>query len=236
MENRKIIAREVAPEDTDFSFYFDGDCFSRRAGDRCYEIYIPGSRRVGGYNEDEYKDVLNDVENILCEYSNGENSITRALEYALSYEEAQRLTMNTHKLHALKEWAKGADSSAPESVAEYLSILTGKKWDVRSFHGYSQGDYCDVVYCADRYSEDSITEIGKMWLGCGSEFGIGTADENGDEDLCYGYFVTDHDRWDEGEIMVKKLAAMYGCKPEELEIYLYDGEVRAAKYKKMEIA
>ena len=222
MENRKIIAREVAPEDTDFSFYFDGDCFSRRAGDRCYEVYIPGSRRVGGYNEDEYKDVLNDIENILYEYSNGENSITRALEYALSYEEAQRLTMNTHKLHALKEWAKDADSDKAETVAEYLTILTGKQWETKSFRGYSQGDYCEVVYCKDVYSEESITEIGKMWLGCGSEFEIGEVDKNGDEDLCRGFFVIDYIRWQEGEELRGALAEMYGCDPGEMQVYLYD--------------
>ena len=226
MENRKIIAREVAPEDTDFSFYFDGDCFSRRAGDRCYEVYIPGSRRVGGYNEDEYKDVLNDIENILYEYSNGENSITRALEYALSYEDAQRLTMNTHKLHALKEWTKTADADETETVAEYLTILTGKNWDTRSFTGYSQGDYCEVVYCKDIYSEKSITEIGKLWLNCGSEF---TIDDVG------GYYVIDDIRWTEDERLVSALAEQYGCNPDELEVQIYDGKECRIKYKTLDI-
>ena len=229
MENRKIIAREVAPENMNFDFYFDGDCFSRRSGDRCYEVYVPGGGRVGGYNEDEYKDVLNDIENILDEYSDGENTITRAVEYALSYEDAQLLTMNTHKLHALKEWAKtarNADADETETVAEYLTILTGKTWDSRGFCGYSQGDYCEVVYCKDMYSEKSITEFGKLWLHCGSEF---TIDDVG------GYYVIDDIRWTEDERLVRALADMYGCKPDELEVHLYDGEVRSAKYKTLKI-
>ena len=227
MENRKIIAREVAPENTDFSFYFDGDMFSRRSGCLEYEIYIPGNRWSIGYNREEYKQTQADIDNILDEYADGENTMKQAIEYALHKNEAKNIARNTKKLHALKEWAKDADSDKTETVAEYLTIITGKQWETKSFRGYSQGDYCETVYCKDVYSEKSITEIGKMWLGCGTEFSI---------DDCIGYYVTDDIRWREGEELRKALAEMYGCKPDELEVYLYDGETRTAKYKLMESA
>ena len=236
MENRKIIAREVAPENTDFSFYFDGDSFCSSAGDRCYAVYIPGDRRNRGFNGEEYGEIQRDIDSILEYYNEGENTMKQAVEDTLYEDEAKSITRNTKKLHALKEWAKDADSGKTETVAEYLTIITGKQWETKSFRGYSQGDYCEAVYCKDVYSEESITEIGKMWLGCGSEFGIGEVDKNGDEDLCWGFFVIDHIRWQEGEELRGALAEMYGCDPGEMQVYLYDGETRTAKYKLMESA
>ena len=125
----------------------------------------------------------------------------------------------------LKEWAKHADPSDTDSIAEYLTLTTGEEWTIRSFTGYSQGDYCEVVYCVNRYTPEGITEIGKFWLGCGAEFSI---------DDCYGYFVIDELRWEEGEKLRQYLADCYGCKPEELEIYLYDGEHVVTDYKIMD--
>ena len=84
-----------------------------------------------------------------------------------------------------------------------------------------------MIFCTEEYSEEHITEIGKLWLGCGSEFII---------DDCYGYYVIDDIRWKEGEELRKALAEMYGCDPGELQVYLYDGETRTAKYKLMESA
>ena len=40
MENRKIIAREVAPELVDFSGYFDDEGLTEKGGDFCYTIII----------------------------------------------------------------------------------------------------------------------------------------------------------------------------------------------------
>ena len=227
MENGKIIAREVSPECTDFSWYFDDDGFSSRAGNQCYSVFVMEGNRTRGYNADEYKRIQGEAESILEEYSEGVNTITQAVEYALDYETAQNLTRNTHKLHLLKNWAKDADTDKAETIGEYLGILTGKNWDVRGFCGYSQGDYCEVLYCTDVYSEESITEFGKLWLGCGSEFVI---DDVG------GYFVIDTVRWTEDERLVNKLAENFGCNPEDMEVYLYDGEERIVKHKLLEIA
>ena len=228
METGKIIAREVAPDCVDFSFYFDDDGFSSRAGDQCYSVFVPGDRWHDGYNMDEYRAIQGDIDNILDEYRGyGTNTMTIAIEYALGLTDAKEITRNTRKLHKLKNWAKDADSSRTETVAEYLTILTGKNWDSRGFCGYSQGDYCEVVYCTETYNDDAITEFGKLWLGCGSEF---TIDDVG------GYFVVDTLRWAEDETLVKALADMHGCDSEELKVLLYDGEQHIAKYRTLEIA
>lgn len=126
---------------------------------------------------------------------------------------------------ALKEWAEYANPHNTSDIAEFLTITTGEKWEVKAFTGYYQGDYCEVVYCVNRYTPERINEIGKFWLGCGTEFCI---------DGCYGYYVIDEIRWEEGEKLRQYLADRYGCEPEELEIYLYDGERTVTKYRKMD--
>ena len=61
----KHIIREVAPESCDFSFYFDGDCFSSRAGDFCYNLFILGDRHHKGLNSKEYEDVQDTMQGVI---------------------------------------------------------------------------------------------------------------------------------------------------------------------------
>ncbi len=200
---RKIIAKEVNPAHVDFSFYFDDDGLKSIGGENCAVYIVPADRRRnGGFNMDEYQEIEQQAQAVIDDYEDG---------YPID--------------ETLKEWAKHADTSDTDSIAEYLTLTTGEEWAVKAFTGYCQGDYCEVVYCKAHYSEEHITEIGKFWLGCGTEFCI---------DDCYGYYVPDTIRWEEGETLRKYLADSYGCKPEELEIYLYDGEHVVTDYRLMD--
>lgn len=200
---KKIIAKEVNPAYVDFRHYFDDDELKGINDKNCAVYIIPADRRrYSGFNLDEYEEIEQQAQVIIDDYKNG---------YPME--------------ETLKEWAKYADVSDTNSIAEFLTITTGEKWAVKSFTGYSQGDYCEVVYCVSRHTPERINEIGKFWLGCGTEFHI---------DGCYGYYVPDTIRWQEGETLRKYLADSYGCKPDELEIYLYDGEYVATDYRLMD--
>jgi hypothetical protein len=203
---KKIIAKEVNPTHVDFSFYFDddGDDGLKSVGGKNCAVYIVPAdrRRNSGFNMEEYQNIEHQAQAMIDDYADG---------YPIE--------------ETLKEWAKHADTSDTETIAEYLTITTGEEWTVKSFTGYSQGDYCEVVYCINHYTPEHINEIGKFWLGCGTEFCI---------DDCYGYYVPDTIRWQEGETLRKYLADCYGCKPDELEIYLYDGEHMVTDYKIMD--
>ena len=212
MSMRKIIAKEVNPADVDFSYYFDDDGLTSASGENCAVYIVPAGRsrrwlrtcglRYDGFNMDEYREIELHAQAVIDDYAAG---------YPID--------------EALKEWAERANPYDTSDIAEFLTITTGEEWTVRSFTGYSQGDYCEVMYCVSRYTPEHITEIGKFWLGCGTEFCI---------DDCYGYYVPDTIRWQEGETLRKYLADSYGCKPEELEIYLYDGERVVTEYRKMD--
>jgi hypothetical protein len=219
---KKIIAKEVAPDYVDFSIYFDDDGLKSESGENCACYIIPADRRRNsGFNMDEYADIEKKAAAILegfeevGKYIDGYKTHKEVMEnYGIVYTSA--------KCHALKEWAKTASNLDTDDIAEFLSITTGETWNTRAAHGYSQGDYCELVYCTAHYTEDHISEIGAFWLGCGSEFII---------DDCSGYFVRDTIRWTENETLVNALAEMSGYKPEELEVYLYSGEHKVADYK-----
>lgn len=200
---KKIIAKEVNPAHVDFSYYFDDDGLKSIGGENCAVYIIPADRtRYSGFNMDEYREVELQAQAVIDDYEAG---------YFID--------------ETLKEWAEHANPHDTSDIAEFLTITTGEEWAVKAFTGYSQGDYCEVVYCKAHHSEERIIEIGKFWLGCGTEFYI-----NGS----YGYYVPDTIRWQEGETLRKHLADCYGCEPDELEIYLYDGEHVVTDYRIMD--
>ena len=214
---KKIIAKELPPEAVDFEFYFDNDGFKSAGGENC-AIYIPPiSRRHLGYNTEEFDGIVSLAENIVEEFdilgrlSSGFNSYKEIMEfYGISY--------NPKKCHELKMWAEDANTGSAYVIADFLSIIRGKEYSAKSFTGYCQGEYCIVIYCDEMYSPESVEEIGKMWLGCGTEFSF--SEDDGDEVL--GYYVTDTVRWTEDDRLVNKLAEMYGCKPEELRVDIWE--------------
>jgi hypothetical protein len=225
----KIIAKEVNPSHVDFSFYFDNDGLKSIGGENCAVYIVPADkRRNSGFNMDEYQEIEEKAEAIIDGFHDVSDKWTNGYDSYANYKEAMEyngIPYTSRKCHLLKEWVKTADTSDTDSIAEYLTITTGEEWTVKSFTGYSQGDYCEVVYCINHYTPDHINEIGKFWLGCGTEFCI---------DGCYGYYVPDTIRWQEGETLRKYLADCYGCKPEELEIHLYDVEHVVTDYKIMD--
>ena len=224
---KKIIAREVNPRYVDFSYYFDDDGLKSIGGENCavYIIVNEGYGRISGFNIEEYKEIREKAEAVIEGFHDVSNKWTNSYGSYREVMEYNGIPYTSRKCHLLKEWAKTADTSDTDSIADFLTITTGEEWAVKTFTGYSQGDYCEVVYCKAHYSEERIIEIGKFWLGCGPEFCI---------DDCYGYFVIDELRWEEGEKLRKYLADCYGCKPDELEIYLYDGEHVVTDYKLMD--
>lgn len=222
---KKIIAKEVNPAHVDFSYYFDDDGLTSLGGENCAVYIIPADRRRNsGFNMEEYQDIELTAESLIETFQ----EVSPKNKYFPTYKEAMLwhyIDYTSRRCHLLKEWAKYANPYNTSDIAEFLTITTGEEWSVKSFTGYSQGDYCEVVYCKAHYTPEQITEIGKFWLGCGTEFCI---------DGCYGYYVPDTIRWQEGETLRNYLAELYGCKPEELEIYLYDGEHVVTDYRLMD--
>lgn len=226
----KYRIREIEPESYDFRFYFDGDCFNKHSGDfnnTIFPLYYDHGTYCG-LNEADYNDLKRDMDYCLTDvedYINGYNGYKNVKEIMKDY----NLPYSPKNAHALKEMAKQYWDKT-EHFAEYMTIKTGKKWDIGCSHGYCQGDYVEIVYCIDNYKTEDIEIIGDIFLGCAKEFGVHELDEDGEEiDSCYGFFVADcQTRRDED---YKKIVCNdYGIPEEETELELIEGSHTYTKY------
>lgn len=228
MENKiKNIVREVPGEQAELSFYFDGDCYNENSGDYNNTVFIVCNDRGHRYglNIDEYNRIVERAEGISEGFYDVEHK--DAWTNYETYKEVMQdwsIDYTSHKCHLLKEWYNGGgDVDDADSIAEFLTITTGKTWDVQAVHGYCQGDYCEVVYCADNYSDKKTAKtFGEVWLGCAKEFCVIDLDENGEEtDSCYGYIVADCEAWHDEDY--KRLVCEWaGIDPEETRLEMID--------------
>lgn len=221
-ENTRYIIREVPAGECDFSSYFEDEGLTEKCGDFCCNLFIisnEGYGRLYGFNIETYTDVVKQAENIVYEFANigGWNN------YA-SYKEVMRdfsIDYNPRKCHLLKEWAKNADTYKTESIAEYLSIITDKKWEVATARGYCQGDYVEIVYCPEYY-QDGVEAYGEVWLGAAREFCVIELDDDGEEvDYVCGFIVADCQAYDDSDC--KKLVCdWYRIREEEATLEVVD--------------
>ncbi len=230
-KNIKYIIREVPPEHTDFSFYFD-DGLTEKGGDYCNNLFIISRERYGrisGFNIEEYQDIQNEIKNLLEMYEDivdkscyAQYSSVGAMLFDLGLVNSIH---NTHRIKEITEWLKAclswgntsqtrtlAEYEPEETTAEYLTFKTGKEWATDSAYGYCQGDYVKMVYCPEHY-KDGVKHYGEIWLGAGKEFYTIELDENGEEiDTCWGYIIADCQAWKDEDY--KKLVCERACIPE----------------------
>lgn len=208
---KKYIIREIPAEQTDFSSYFDNDGLREAGGDYCYNLFIVAqSRNCGGFNEEEYISLQNEIESLLEMYTDIVNKSSYA-QYssvgAMLFDLGLVSNIhNTRRIKEIAEWLKDcnekpnspyrnyetqAEAFPEETTAEYLTFKTGKQWSTDSAAGYSQGDYVKMVYCPEHYTS-GVKNYGEIWLGAGKEFSITFLDEEGEEDYTvYGYIIAD---------------------------------------------
>ena len=216
------IIREVAPDAIETGSYFD-DNYIKGYEDFNANLFIIGGRWISIFNEDTYNTIAKQAEAIIDgfyyhEYSYKECMIENDIAY------------NPHKCHLLKKWAENADASEPGDIAKFLTITTGKLWIANGVSGYSQGDYVEVLYCADCYTSKQARIYAEVWLGCCKEFCVIDLDENGNEtDSCYGYIVADSEAWHDEDY--KKIVCDWaGIDENETILEMIDGQRTYTEY------
>ena len=219
----KYIVREVPAEQCEFSYYFDDDGIKEAGGDFCYNIFIvcrESWNRLHGFQIDEYKRITEKIRELSEDFE------TVPGEYFPSYKAAMEyhgIRYSPNRCKALKDLllSEDLDDSDPETVAAYLTITTVRPWDVASATGYSQGDYCEIVYCKDFH--ENPRAYGEIWLGAGREFCVIDMDDDGNEiDSCYGYIVADCQARKDEEY--KRLVCDWaGIPEEETRLEMVDG-------------
>jgi len=250
MKNIRNLIREVEPCCEDFSLYFDDAGLTEAGGDYNYNLFIvPQSRNRKGFNEGEYKNIRNEIENLLELYVDIESKSNYYAQYPsagsmfLDYE----LIDNIHNTKRIKDFTKffaeccenpkspyvnyhdNFTAHNEEMTAKYLTLKTGKEWDVDDAYGYSQGDYVKMVYCKEHY-KNGTKYYGEIWLGAGKEFCVIDLNESGEEGSAhYGYIVADCQACRDEDY--KKLICEWACiKEEETQLEMIDGSCTYTKY------
>ena len=234
---KKYIIREIPAEQADFSIYFDDDGLTEAGGDYCYNLFIVGNRNISGFNTEAYEVAKTDIENLLEMYLDIVNKSDYA-EYtsigAMLFDcDLIKSIHNTKKIKAYIDFFETCNKNFAEveadTVAEYLTIKTGKEWDTDSATGYCQGDYVKMVYCKEHYTE-GVMQYGEIWLGAGKEFTITFLNGNGEEeDNVGGYIVADCQAWEDEDC--KKLVCEWeGIDEAEAELQMVDGQHTTINY------
>lgn len=226
----KYLFKEVSPKSCDFSWYFDGDCFDEKSGDYNNTLFILYYDRSSytGINAKEYKNLSDKIYSLFEEFEEVENGYTDYDGKKITYKNCMEnngikyTSTMCHRLKLLYATYNGdIDCSL---VAAYLRIVTGKEWRETSVSGYCQGDYVNIIYCSDNYTEQSAEEAGNVYLGCAKEFSCTDYDENGQLDentTCYGYIVADNQAFTDEEYK-NVLASYQGVKPDEIKLEMID--------------
>lgn len=230
----KYIIREVEPECADLSYYFDDDGLTEAGGDYCYNLFILNHERFGrvsGFNTDEYENIQRQARDVIDDFAalRGEGWYAPQFRSFKECMEYYGIAYTPTRCHALKEWTENADESEPEDIAAFLTIKTGKTWNLTGVHGYCQGDYVEIVYCPEHY-KDGVEHYGEVWLGCAKEFGVIELEDDGAEgDSCWGYIVADC-MASTDEDYKRIVCDEAGIDESDATMELFDGYNRTAKY------
>ena len=236
----KYIAKQVKPGSEDFGWVFDDDGLTPSSGDFNNTLFIFDGNdcRFNGdiYSDYEFAiDGLSDAFEHLNDYD-----YTGSFKNHLDFVEDMGFGTDDAIIHCLDSCVRFADEfDYPTALAYYLQAKTGKTWGCQDYHGYSQGDYCTLVYCADNYEPASVNYYGKMWLGCGGEFALGELEIPDDEDYTIdlsdldsferlvtnwipGCFIVDDIIQRGGNRLVSEIADCFDVSEKYLEIYVYE--------------
>lgn len=128
--------------------------------------------------------------------------------------------LSTKDVHFLKEFFWNLDDECMEDfegrhdeIAKVMTILSGRKYDVRELCGYCQGDSVTCIYPTDEWSKDSLNTLETEYWNGGHEFDI-TSEDDG---VTYSWYFAKGDYDDIRE----EIASECGVEPEDVEMDTY---------------
>lgn len=170
---------------------------------------------TGGYYSSFYESAREAIEEFLPasmgEYS--QDDITALQELVKAYTQCSRAETNN-------------------IFCRVLSIVDGKKWGWKIIRGYCQGDWNEIFYLVDDWSREALAAFEIEYFNMGSEWIIDDGEFNPDTDSPlningYSVYITAQDE----EGIRKELAAVEGCSPADLVLYVFEGYTRIPQYK-----
>ena len=128
--------------------------------------------------------------------------------------------LSTKDVHFLKEFFWNLDDEDMDNferrhdeIAKVMTILSGRKYDVRDLYGYCQGDVVHCIYPVDEWSKEALDILETEYWNGGHEFDI-TLENDGVTYSCY-FAKGDYDD------IRDEIASECGVEPEEVEMDTY---------------
>lgn len=257
---KKYIAIQQPAE----TFYFDmlvDDDGLRSVGGLNREVFVIGDGGSCYFNKTDYETICNEMDTLMEEFNDLTDMIDNGYSrtdineyhYYHSYKDIVNDVLRDERyrkyspllVKKLKKLAENYDYRELEQVAEFLTITTGMEWICKEYRGYSQGDICYLIYCADIHTKEFMDLIGNGAVGAVTEFCISENPiemiednenrdideiiEEAEADCCYGYYLTDDDVWNEN-IMKAKLAEYVGCSVDNLEVVVIENSYTVTQH------
>lgn len=113
------------------------------------------------------------------------------------------------------------------ALCKMLEIVTGKKWDYRTLSGCCQSDWIEAFFPADAWPGSSLDRFEAEYFNTGTEWIIHDSEEKPETpDKIEGesFYCTTYDPRAE-------IAEECGVKPEEVQLYEFDGWTRSANWR-----
>lgn len=128
--------------------------------------------------------------------------------------------LSTKDVHFLKEFFWNLDDECMkdfegrhDEIAKVMTILSGRKYDVRELCGYCQGDSVTCIYPVDEWSKEALDTLETEYWNGGHEFEVTSEDD----EVGYCIYFTEYDYDD----IRDEIASECGVEAEEVEMDTY---------------
>lgn len=177
-------------------------------------------------------ELASDIEAITekSSYAIYEN-VTEAINNQLWRDDGK--SYSTRQIGKLKklvlQYSECSSSEEDQILVDVLSIVTGEEWDCKEIHGCCQGEWNNVYYPVEKWTEEMLEAFEIMYFNTGSEWIVheGSTEPTSPEEIegCACYCVS----WDD-EGIKKEIAEAAGGNVEDVVLYKYSGSVSIPTY------
>lgn len=114
-----------------------------------------------------------------------------------------------------------------DKICELLGIVTGQEWSWRTIRGCCQSEWTEAFYPVNAWPGDTLKRFEAEYFNTGSEWIIHYGEEEpetADDIEGYSTYCATYNPRDE-------IAEEHGVKPEEVQLYSFDGWERSANWR-----
>lgn len=188
-------------------------------------IILDGGKDLVSFNTA----VLKNIDKLVDDYE--DDGLQYCLETYLKKESGKKYS--PAELHKIKEALERKDLRYYDYIESLrviiLSIIKGKKYEIRPIRGCSQGDYADL-YVAEELPREVSKDIEAIYFGTGTEIVIDDSEkEIVDPKDISGYAIYTS-KYNEDDLK-EEIADYAGCKTEDVVLWVHDGYTKVSKYK-----